>query len=412
MISASVAWGQDHEPPRSVAIIHGTVHLSTGEVLKDASVVTENGRIRAIGQGVSIADDAEVIDAGGAIVTAGPIAVNAPLGLVEVELEASTVHSEPQTDDPIRASFSAVDGYDPRSVTVPVARVGGITTAVVTPTGGFIAGSGAVIDLYAPPGEEDVVRAVAGVHVNLTDAGVAAAGGAMPRALGRLREVLDDARAYGKNRAAYERRGLRPMDTGRLDLERLQDVLSGKVPLVVEVHRAVDIRRIIELAEAYRLRLVILGAAEGWLVADALAKAKVPVFIQPLTNLPALFDRLHGRYDNARLLADAGVTVGFLVGGAHDARVLMQQAGNAIAWGLDRHLALAAITTVPAEAFGVGKDYGEIALGKVANLVVWSGDPFEVTSYPTHVVIRGVSVPLESRQTALFKRYRALPAHP
>jgi imidazolonepropionase-like amidohydrolase len=176
----------------------------------------------------------------------------------------------------------------------------------------------------------------------------------------------------------------------------------------VHVSRAADILRILELSREYGLRLILAGVEEGWRVADAIAAAEVPVLVTPLTNLPSSFARLGSRYDNAALLARAGVRVALYVGGAHEARTLRQEAGNAVAWGLDRDAALRAVTIEPARIFGMERDYGALAPGKVANVVVWSGDPFELSTHATHVFVRGAEASLETRQTALFARYRDL----
>jgi imidazolonepropionase-like amidohydrolase len=227
-------------------------------------------------------------------------------------------------------------------------------------------------------------------------------------ALMRLRELLEDARLYGRQRGAYDRRALREMDASRLDLERLQDALAGRIPVVVRVSRASDILRVLELARSYGLSLVLSGAEEGWRVADRISAADVPVILQPLTNLPSSFTRLGARFDNAAILARAGVPIVLTTDGAHELRNIRQEAGNAIAHGLPREEALRAVTLEPARVFGLDREYGTIAPGKVANVVVWNGDPFETTTWPTHVFVQGREVPLRSRQTELFERYRRL----
>jgi imidazolonepropionase-like amidohydrolase len=152
----------------------------------------------------------------------------------------------------------------------------------------------------------------------------------------------------------------------------------------------------------------VAGAQEGWEVAGELAAAGVPVLVEPLDNIPS-YDALGVRYENAALLARAGVTVALMETDTHNARNLRQQAGNAVAYGLPWEAALRAVTLAPAEIFGVAERYGSLDPGKVANVVVWSGDPFEFTTAVEHVLIRGAEVPLRSRQTELFERYRTLP---
>lgn len=396
------------------AIVHCTVHPGEGAPVRDATVVVRDGRIVSVTPHGPVPAGATRIEAAGGVLTAGFVATEAPIGLVEIDLEPETRDLSPEGDeaDDVRAAFGAVDGYNPRSTLIPVARMGGVTSAVSTPAGGLISGTSAWVDLYGEAPADIVVRERAALHVNLDDGGVEAAGGARPAALMRLREVFEDARLYGRQRAAYDRRALREMRVSRLDLERLQDALAGRIPVVIRVSRASDILRVLELGRQYGLRLVLSGAEEGWRVADRIAAAGVPVIVQPMTNLPSSFSRLGSRFDNAAILARAGVRLVITTDGAHDLRNLRQEAGNAVAHGLPRDVALRALTVEPARVFGVEDDYGTVAPGKVANLVVWNGDPFETTTWATHLFVRGRPVPLRSRQTELLERYRRLDGVP
>ncbi len=166
----------------------------------------------------------------------------------------------------------------------------------------------------------------------------------------------------------------------------------------------------LDLAEAFDLQLVLSGAEEAWRVAGAIARARVPVILEPLTNLPTTFQQLGARLDNATLLAAAGVELVMTRFDAHELRNLRQQAGNAVAEGLDRNAALRALTSNPAAIFGQPRR-GSLEPGQTANLVQWNGDPFELTTYPLRVVVQGRTVPLETRQTQLFERYRQLGRH-
>ncbi|MFO0637338.1 MAG: amidohydrolase family protein [Nannocystaceae bacterium] len=182
-------------------------------------------------------------------------------------------------------------------------------------------------------------------------------------------------------------------------------VVGGTLPLLVSAHGEADLRAAIALAQA-GARVVVVGGAQAWRMADALARAKIPVLLQPSANLPGALDHLGARLDNAALLAAAGVEVGIAVmGDAHNVRNLTQEAGIAVSYGLDPDRALAAITAVPARVLGMDAHYGTVAPGKVANLVIWRADPFELSSKPEAVWIRGESIPLVSRQTQLRDRY-------
>jgi imidazolonepropionase-like amidohydrolase len=176
---------------------------------------------------------------------------------------------------------------------------------------------------------------------------------------------------------------------------------------VFHVHRAADIRQVIALAKRYDIKPIIAGATEAWVVADELAEAKVPVLLDPLENLPATFDRIGARFDNAVLLSKAGVAVAFSQSSdpTQNAQKIRQLAGNAVAHGLPWTVALAGLTSTPADIFGVGSTHGRIAVGQVADLVLWSGDPLEVTTTAEQVWTRGVPAVMRSRQTELRDRY-------
>ncbi|HZG41957.1 MAG TPA: amidohydrolase family protein, partial [Longimicrobium sp.] len=224
----------------------------------------------------------------------------------------------------------------------------------------------------------------------------------------RLREVLEDARAYARNRQSFERGETRDFSVSRLDLEALQPVLAGREPLVVEAHRASDIQLALRIAREYNLRLIITGGTEAWMVADELARARVPLLVKVLNNLPGSFESLGATYENAARLRRAGVQVALTSGETWRAYTIRQEAGNAVAYGLSWAEAFRAVTLYPAQIWGVADRYGSLEAGKVANVVVWSGDPFELLTRVEHVIIRGQEVPLVSRETQLRDRYRTL----
>ncbi len=185
-------------------------------------------------------------------------------------------------------------------------------------------------------------------------------------------------------------------------------MLRGQVPLIVYANRVSDMRTALRIGREYKLKLILAGAAEGWEIASELATAGVPVLVEPMDNIPS-YDALGIRYENAAVLAKAGVKVSLLEADTHNSRRIRQQAGNAVSFGMTWDQALRAVTLTPAETFGVADRYGSLDAGKVANVVVWSGDPFEIATGVEHVFIRGREVPLTSRQTELLQRYRKLP---
>lgn len=387
-------------------LVGAQIHVGDGTVIDQGVVEIRGGRIVSVGPGpVSDSPTATVVDLAGKRLTPGFIAAAVPLGLVEIEQESATVDAERQDEHPVRAGFDASRAINADSSLIPVAAVEGVTSAAVTPRGGLLSGQVAWIDLVAGDHRGIVSRpriAVAG-HLGPRVAGSRAATFAV------LERALDDARLYRDRRAAFERRQTRQLDAHRLDLEALGPVLEGAAPLVVHADRASDLLALADLAARSGLRVVVVGAAQGWKVADALAEAGIPVIVQPSANLPRSFDELGARLDNAARLHAAGVRVGIAVlDEGHNVRNLGQEAGIAVAHGLPPEAALRAVSLELARIYGMDAHYGSIAAGKVANLVVWDGDPFELSQVPQRVYVRGEAIPMRSRQTLLRDRYRDL----
>lgn len=394
-----------------IAITGARLRQGDGHDVDHATIVIRGDRIVSVTPGGAAPAGATVIDATGLNVTPGLVSLMTSIGLGEIELETSTMDTGQEGDDAdaIRAAFSAADGYNPLSTLIPVARLGGVTSALSVPEGGLVPGTSAWVDLAGRTLTSVVRDDTAALHVSFDDGGFSAAHGARSSAIAALRELFDDARLYQRSRAQYDRGQFRDTDVSRLDLERVGAALGGQMPIVVRTARASDILRVLALADEYGIEhLVLAGVEEGWMVAQEIQAAHVPVIVEPMANLPTRFSALHTRYDNAALLSQAGVEVMLMSPGAWDVHNVRQEAGNAVANGMEWDAALRAVTSLPARVFGLDADYGTIAPGHIANLVVWSGDPFELTTVPRHVIIRGHDVPLRSRQTELFERYRSL----
>ncbi|MET0309969.1 MAG: amidohydrolase family protein, partial [Sphingomonas sp.] len=247
------------------------------------------------------------------------------------------------------------------------------------------------------------------------EAGAGSAGGSRPAALATLRNALFEARDYARNPASYTDRGKDAFLT-RADAEALQPVIQGKVPLVVHVERGSDILVMLGLKrEMPQLRMVLVGATEGWTVARDIAAANVPVIATALNDLPDSFEQLAATQSNIGRMKAAGVLVGIGTIGqdeARQARWEKQFAGNLVGitrvpgmTGLDWNAAFAAITSKPAEALGMGADFGSLKPGRHGDVVIWDGDPLEIGSNATAVFIDGVEQPLTTRQTRLRDRY-------
>lgn len=400
---------------QTIAITGARVHtVAEAGTIDDATILITDGRITAVGSNVAVPTDAQRIDAAGQRVTPGLFTPIGQIGLVEVSAVAGTVDYI-QRGDAFSASFDIADAYNPRSTLIPVNRIEGITHAAIAPgaaepdelgqTSSVISGLGAVVHL----GETDpVVQRAAMLVVSLGESGSAVAGGSRAAALLTFRTALEDALDYAGHKAEFQSRDRRDYSVSMADLEALQPVIEGTTPVLAHVDRASDIRHALALAGEFRLRLIIAGGAEAWMVADELAAANVGVIIAATGNLPDNFDSLNARLDAAAMLEEAGVAVAF--GGDrnasdHNARNITQVAGIAVANGMTWESALRAITLTPAELYGVADRIGSIEAGKAANLVIWNDDPFELQSYPEAVYINGQAVPMQSRQTLLRDRY-------
>ena len=392
---------------QTIAITGGTVYPVSGPKLTNATVLIRDGKIVAVGTAVAAPSDAVRIDAQGKWVTPGLIDGAGQVGLVEIGAVAGTREGAVRGDT-IAAAFNVAEGINPASVLIPVTRVEGITTVLATPTGNLVSGQAVLIDLDGVTIEQMLVKSPAGVVLDASETGKDYAGGSRAALAERVRRVFRDALEYERRRADFNRAQIRPLAASAADLEALLPVLHGQEPLIAFANRRSDIETALRLAREFKLKLVLAGAQEAWQIGGEIARAGVPALVEPLDNIPS-YDALGVRYENAALLAKAGVKVALMETDTHNARNLRQEAGNAVAYGMSWEQALRAVTLSPAEIFGVADRYGSLEPGKVANVVVWSGDPFEFTTGVEHVLIRGKEIPLKSRQTELLERYRKLP---
>ncbi|MEM6852600.1 MAG: amidohydrolase family protein, partial [Pseudomonadota bacterium] len=292
-----------------------------------------------------------------------------------------------------------------------VARAGGVTRAFTAPSvvTGVFGGQAALIHL-AESGDS-LMKAQAAVVAAVGHLGASRSGESRAAAWTVLRETLDDARTYDRNRRMFSISRKRDQRAPLTDIKALVPLVKGDQTLALMADGAGDLRQAIRLKRDYGLELVIIGGSEAWRVADALAEAEIPVVLTPTENLPSHFDALGATLRNAAALEEAGVLFAFIDDGisrAHFLTSLPQMAGNAAANGLSHAAALAAITSSPAEIWGLGDDLGVVEKGKLADLVLWSGDPLEVTSRVRKVFIAGEEQPLRTRQHQLRDRYADL----
>ena len=383
-------------------VIRGaTVHTASAKgTMKNADVLVRGGVIVAVGPDLAAAN-ATVIDARAKELTPGLFGGLTDIGLEEIAEEAQTIDStlnqkSPAWDQQWRPELDVTLAYNPRSFVVPVTRVEGVTWTVLTPNAAdsIIGGQGSAVTL---DGRYDAALAGSrSLFVQMGAHGARVAGGTRAAEYMLLDQAIHEARNAGPIGP-----GALLHAAGREALNRY--LMGGRV--VFQVDRASDIQEVVAFAARNGIKAVILGGDEAWLVATELAKANVPVILNPLNDLPSDFDRLASSLENAARLHRAGVRIAFSSGDTPQARLTRQLAGNAVAHGLPWESALAAITSAPADIFGLGATHGRIAVGQVADLVLWSGDPLEVSTLADQVWIAGRRINMKSRQTELRDRY-------
>lgn len=400
---------------QDIAITNAKLVVGDGSApIEGGTVVVRGGKVVAAGAGVAVPAGIEAVDAGGRYVTPGIVAAFSRVGLVEVD-------AVPGTNDraAARTRFSAgldiAPALNPMGSPVAVNRAAGVTRAIVAPSGSsnLFAGQGAVVDL----GDDMamVTRPRALQFVAFGEDGSAKAGGSRAATFLLFREQLLAARSYARNPAALAEWGNDAM-IQRADADALVRVIDGTTPLFVRVDRAADILNVLGLKSDFpALKLVLVGATEGWLVAPQIAAAKVPVILSPLSDLPDSFERLGATQSNAGRLKAAGIDVSVGVfddDDAHKMGYTTQYAGNLVALtrqpgasGLSWDQAFAAISSAPARAIGMDGAIGSLKPGRVGDVVIWDRDPLELGSRPTAIWIDGKRQSLTTRQDRLRDRY-------
>ncbi len=395
---------------QTIAITNAKIYPVSGAPITNGTLLMRDGVIVAVGDRVAIPAGAQTIDATGKIVTPGLINSITELGVIEIDQVRSTNDSSARGNNNIAASFRIWDGLNPASALFAPTRNEGVTTAVIVPQGGLVSGQAAVIDLVTGHSDQ-MLRRTAVAMVSQIDDPNGAGTSARGELIGKLRTLFEDVKFYVERQRDYERAASRSLSASKADLEAMIPVLNGKMLLLIDANRMDEIDAALALARDFNLRIAITGGAEAWLCADRLAAAHVPVLTGAMDNIPESFATLNQRQENAALLRKAGVPVVIVASQGSDvtrfnARNVKYEAGNAVAYGMSHDDALRALTLTPAEVFGLTDRVGSLQTGRDANVVVWSGDPFEFSTQAEHVFIRGREVKEASRQDLLIERYR------
>ena len=399
------------------ALVGGDIETVANGRITGGTVVIVDGLITAVGRDITPPEGAEVINCSGLTIYPGFFDAGTTLGLIEIgAVEETRDESEMGEITPHARALTAVN---PNSVSIPVTRVSGVTTALTAPRGGVLPGTASVITLFGYTPDRMALKGGDALMVNFPEKG---SGGwwdertdeqrekEWKERLTKLEEVWQGAEVFARIDSAAEAGG-----EARRDLtyehtapyEAMLPALRGEIPVVIEVNRAEDIDSALAWIRRHNIpRPVLSGVREGWRVADRIAEAGIPCIVGPVLAIPTrASDRYDRAYANPGLLAAAGVKVALRTNDAENVRNLPFNAGFAVAHGMEPTEALRAITLTPAEIFGVDDQVGSIEVGRQGTLFAVEGDPFETNTSPRYLFIGGWNVPLESRHTQLYNEF-------
>ena len=374
--------------------------LGTQGTLEKADILIADGKITSVGTDIPAADGVKVVDASGKHITPGLFNAHTQIGLTEIGAVDSTRDFR-TSEKKAGATFSPVQAFNPDSTLISLNRANGLTRAMLVPSveKSILNGKGSIVNMTGSM--DSVVLKDNAVYMNYGADSAEEGGGSRAMTLQMIHEMFADLASYDENAEDFKAKSSLKKD----DAEALMPVFRGEIPLVVDVDRASDIKAMLDLQKQYNLKMVLSSAVEAWRLAGQIAEQGVAVLINPYSNLPSGFDTIGVRFDGAAILANAGVELIISNRTSHKAYVLRESAGNAVTHGLDPEVALKSISLTPAKWFGIGESFGSIEAGKDADLVIWDGDPLEITSIPDAVYIMGEETSLVSRQTRLRDRY-------
>ncbi len=402
-----------------IAVTGATAFTMGGKgKVENATLLMSDGKIVSVKSGGSVPKGYRTVDASGKWVTAGFMVAGSTLGMGEVNLSADNNDARAsKAKDTI--GLDVRYSLNPANNIIKNTRIEGVTRAVTQfmSTKDNWQGTGAVIQLGGDTADKMIVRNKAFISINMDEGAARSNGGSRSVLWAELIKKLDGAKPKpkSKSKSSDDKKSDKASDkkkTKSAGDKMLAALFAGDTSLMVNAHRASDIRQVIDLKNTYGFKVILTGAREGWIVADALAAADIPVLVNPLDNLPSRFDMLASTSANAARLNAAGVTVAFLPPDTLNARLVVQSAGNAVAMGMPWEAAVDALTVNAAKIFGVSKSYGTLASGMDGDVVVWNGDPLEVMTNADNVFIQGEEIPLVSRQTKLRDRYKEIPRAP
>lgn len=424
-LATAVALSQSKSEQGTYAIRNARIVTVTNGVIEKGTVLVKNGKIEAVGATVAVPKDAKVIDATGLSVYPGMIDSNTYVGLSEIGQGSPGTVDTTEIGD-FNPNMKAITAVNPHSEHIPVARMNGVTTVLTCPQGGIISGQCALMNLDGWTQHDMKVLAPAAMQLNYPRAGFGGRGGGFftlilggasdqqrqqrERQLDALKKKLDDAQAYAAAReAAAKDRGL-PARSIDLGLEALIPVLKGEVPVFVAAAGEREIKGAIELADKYKLRIIISGGDDALKVAKDLKEKNIPVVLGGVLELPDSEDSPYDEtFARAGELHKAGVKVIISTSDSAYVRLLPYHAGTASAFGLPKEEALKSVTIYPAQIFGVDKLLGSIEAGKLANLVITDGDILEHRTKVKQMFIAGRLVDSLNKHQRLYEKFKDRP---
>ncbi|TNE70335.1 amidohydrolase [bacterium] len=399
------------------AITNAKIYTVTNGIIEQGFILIDNGVITEVTAGVAkLPAGYKVINAQGKSVYPGFIDSGTLLGLREIEaVPVTNDQAEIGEFTPNMRAFTAIN---PASVNIPVTRVNGVTTVIAHPVNGTIAGKSTLINLFGYSPDSMAVVADAALQMEWPSSGKRGFWDQrdekkikedFEKTLKNINDYWEKARFYNDMMSAYEAnpKGKSKPDKN-VEWDAMRPVFNGSLPVVIDVNRENDILEALKWIKEHKgIKFVLSSASEGWRVADKIAEAGVPCLVGPtLRTISRSYDNYQAPYQNAGKLHKAGVMVAIRTGETENTRNLNYNAGYAAAYGLGTEEALKAVTINPAKIFGADSKIGSLEKGKMANLMITNGDPFEPLTNIETVFINGYKIPMISRQTQLFEEYK------
>ncbi len=431
LVALALAWTPAVGEAQGTFVIRGgTIVPVTGPRVPNGTVVIQDGRITAVGANAQAPAGATEINATGMFVYPGLINAGTNMGLVEMGGVPGPVDTREVGDfNPQNIHTTAVNV---NSEHIGVTRANGITQVITVGGGSVLSGLAGLINLAGYTNEEMIAKQKVGLLLSWPNAGGGGGRGRGGRGGGgggtpgvdpmvayqnNVRQIyrwFHEAKAYGEVRDRLTANGAKPPVGWHVNLryDAMVPAVRGEMPVIVDANTVAQMRDVIRFMDSLKVKVIIHGASEGWQFADTLAARRIPVILDGVTGMPGNDDPYDLVFANPGVLQKAGVQLAFATGGASSARDLPYEVGLSIAYGLDPEEALKAMTINPARMFGVDREYGSIEVGKIANVILTTGDPIDIRSQIKEVFVKGQRQKFDDRHTQLYEKYRARPKPP